>query len=167
MLASAVVHYFHQYMPGLIYVAVSRVKSLDTIQILNFSAQQLLKPHQKITLIKHITFPSDVLDGPMLQCSEDEDVAAPQELLDVYKASVNSSESTRRILIKSRDHLLAMNASPSSIASTLVEEKYRAVNFLLTDNYWLKVQCLAELMWFHSFLIIEKPHRRKPRQDYH
>lgn len=91
----------------------------------------------------------------MLQCSEDEDVAAPQELLDVYKASVNSSESTRRILIKSRDHLLAMNASPSSIASTLVEEKYRAVNFLLTDNYWLKVQCLAELMWFHSFLIIE------------
>ena len=103
----------------------------------------------------------------MLQCSEDEDVAAPQELLDVYKASVNSSESTRRILIKSRDHLLAMNASPSSIASTLLEEKYRAVNFLLTDNYWLKVQCLAELMWFHSFLIIEKPHRRKPRQDYH
>lgn len=91
----------------------------------------------------------------MLQCSEDEDVAALQELLDVYKASVNSSESTRRILIKSRDHLLAMNASPSSIASTLLEEKYRAVNFLLTDNYWLKVQCLAELMWFHSFLIIE------------
>ena len=91
----------------------------------------------------------------MLQCSEDEDVAAPQELLDVFKASVNSSESTRRILIKSRDHLLAMNASPSSIASTLLEEKYRAVNFLLTDNYWLKVQCLAELMWFHSFLIIE------------
>lgn len=91
----------------------------------------------------------------MLQCSEDEDVAAPQELLDVYKASVNSSESTKRILIKSRDHLLAMNASPSSIASTLLEEKYRAVNFLLTDNYWLKVQCLAELMWFHSFLIIE------------
>lgn len=91
----------------------------------------------------------------MLQCSEDEDVAALQELLDVYKASVNSSESTKRILIKSRDHLLAMNASPSSIASTLLEEKYRAVNFLLTDNYWLKVQCLAELMWFHSFLIIE------------
>ena len=91
----------------------------------------------------------------MLQCFEDEDVAAPQELLDVYKASVNSSESTKRILIKSRDHLLAMNASPSSIASTLLEEKYRAVNFLLTDNYWLKVQCLAELMWFHSFLIIE------------
>ena len=91
----------------------------------------------------------------MLQCSEDEDVAAPEELLDVYKASVNSSKSTRRILIKSRDHLLAMNASPSLIASTLLEEKYRAVNFLLTDNYWLKVQCLAELMWFHSFLIIE------------
>lgn len=91
----------------------------------------------------------------MLQCSEDEDVAAPQELLDVYKASVNSSKSTRRILIKSRDHLLAMNASPSLIASTLLEEKYRAVNFLLTDNYWLKVQCLPELMWFHSFLIIE------------
>ena len=91
----------------------------------------------------------------MLQCTEDEDVAAPQELLDVYKASVNSSKSTKRILIKSRDHLLAMNASPSLITSTLLEEKYRAVNFLLTDNYWLKVQCLAELMWFHSFLIIE------------
>lgn len=59
------------------------------------------------------------------------------------------------LLIKSRNHLFAMNASTSSIASTLLEEKYRAVNFLLTDNYWLKVQCLAELMWFHSFLIIE------------
>ena len=37
-----------------------------------------------------------MLDGPVRQCSEDEDVAAPQELLDVYEASVNSSESTRR-----------------------------------------------------------------------
>ena len=54
------------------------------------------------------------------------------------------------LLIKSRDHLLAMNASPSSIACTLLEEKYRAVNFLLTDNYWLKVQCLAELMRFNT-----------------
>ena len=54
------------------------------------------------------------------------------------------------LLIKSQDHLLAMNASPSSIACTLLEEKYRAVNFLLTDNYWLKVQCLAELMRFNT-----------------
>ena len=112
-----------------------------------------------------------MLDGPARQCSDDEDVSAPQELLDVYKCITRHqsilASPPEGFLIKSRDHLLAMNASPSSIASTLLEEKYRAVNFLLTDNYWLKVQCLAELMWFHSFLIIEKPHRRKPRQDYH
>ena len=46
-LASAVVHCSREYVPGLIYVAVSRVKSPDTLQILNFSPRQLLRPHQR------------------------------------------------------------------------------------------------------------------------
>ncbi|RMX60655.1 hypothetical protein pdam_00021130 [Pocillopora damicornis] len=143
MLASAVVHYFHQYMPGLIYVAVSRCAAV--VKATPKDRFDKCEEDDKL-----FTFPSDVLDGPMLQCSEDEDVAAPQELLDVYKASVNSSKSTRRILIKSRDHLLAMNASPSLIASTLLEEKYRAVNFLLTDNYWLKIEKAPNVLYRHG-----------------
>ena len=46
-LASAVVHCSSEYVPGLIYVAVSRVKFPDTLQILNFSPRQLLRPHQR------------------------------------------------------------------------------------------------------------------------
>ena len=105
------------------------------------------------------TFPSGLLDGPVQQCFEDEEVAAPLELLDVYDRMIRHQSSLASppegFLIKSRDHLLAMKASPTSIASTFLEEKYRTIDFLLTDTCWLKVQCLVELIWFHSFLIIE------------
>ena len=198
-LASAVVHCSREYVPGLIYVAVSRVKSPDTIQILNFSPRQLLRPHQRavdMCTTHHIcepladlsccckrsfednnlisvkdrfdaceeddepfTFPSGLLDGPVQQCFEDEEVAAPLELLDVYDRMIRHQSSLASppegFLIKSRDHLLAMKASPTSITSTFLEEKYRTIDFLLTDTCWLKVQCLVELIWFHSFLIIE------------
>ena len=198
-LASAVVHCSREYVPGLIYVAVLRVKSPDTIQILNFSPRQLLRPHQRavdMCTTHHIcepladlsccckrsfednnlisvkecfdaceedeepfTFPSGLLDGPVRQCFEDEEVAAPLELLDVYDRMMRYQSSLASppegFLIKSRDHLLAMKASPTSPASTFLEEKYRTIDFLLTNTCWLKVQCLVELIWFHSFLIIE------------
>ena len=147
--------------PGLIYVAVSRVKSPDTLQILNFSPRQLLRPHQRavdMCTTHHIcepladlsccckrsfednnlisvkdrfdaceeddepfTFPSDLFDGPVRQCFEDEEVAAPLELLDVYDRMMRHQSSLASppegFLIKSRDHLLALKASPTSIAS--------------------------------------------------
>lgn len=40
---SAVVHCSKEFVPGLIYVAVSRVKSDEHIQVLNFKPSQLLK----------------------------------------------------------------------------------------------------------------------------
>ena len=43
-LPAAVIHCSKEYVPGLIYVAVSRVKSPDCIQMLNFNANQLLSP---------------------------------------------------------------------------------------------------------------------------
>ena len=42
-LASAIVHCSREYVSGLIYVAISRVKSPEHIQILDFSPRQLLK----------------------------------------------------------------------------------------------------------------------------
>ena len=95
----------------------------------------------------------------LCKCFEDEEVAAPLELLDVYDRMIRHQSSLASppegFLIKSRDHLLAMKASPTSIAFTFLEEKYRTIDFLFTDTCWLKVQCLVELIWFHSFLIIE------------
>lgn len=95
----------------------------------------------------------------LCKCFEDEEVAAPLELLDVYDRMIRHQSSLASppegFLIKSRDHLLAMKASPTSIASTFLEEKYRTIDFLLNDTCWLKVQCLVELIWFHTFLIIE------------
>ena len=43
-LPAVVLHCSREYVPGLIYVAISRVKSPDHIQVLNFNANQLLEP---------------------------------------------------------------------------------------------------------------------------
>ena len=43
-LPAVVVHCSQEYVPGLIYVAVSRVRSPDKIQVLDFDANQLVKP---------------------------------------------------------------------------------------------------------------------------
>ena len=55
------------------------------------------------------TFPSDLFDGPVRQCFEDEEVAAPLELLDVYDRMMRHQSSLASppegFLIKSRDHL--------------------------------------------------------------
>jgi len=124
-IAAAVVHCSREYVPGLIYVAVSRVKSPECIQILNFNSRQLLKPQQKAVEIcsthhtcapiadrsccckksfshdnllsvtdrcdecaeeddESSTFPSELLDGPVRACFEDEDVDVQLELLDIY-----------------------------------------------------------------------------------
>ena len=47
-LPAAVVHCSKEYVPGLLYVAVSRVKSPNHIQVLSFSANQLLPPSHDV-----------------------------------------------------------------------------------------------------------------------
>ena len=47
-LPAAVIHCSKEYVPGLVYVAVSRVKSPDCTQILNFNSNQLLPPSHDV-----------------------------------------------------------------------------------------------------------------------
>ena len=137
-----------------------RLKALDVV-IWGEASMSSRRMFEVVNFLHHkpFTFPSDLFDGPVQQCFEDEEVAAPLELLDVYDRMMRHQSSLASppegFLIKSRDHLLALKASPTSIASPFLEEKYRTIDFLLTDTCWLKVQCLVELIWFHSFLIIE------------
>ena len=46
-LSSAIVHCSREYVSGLIYVAISRVRSPEHIQVLDFNPRQLMKPQQK------------------------------------------------------------------------------------------------------------------------
>ena len=198
-LASAVVHCSREYVPGLIYVAVSRVKSPEHIQILNFNPRQLLKPQQKAVEMcsthhlcspvedlsccrkksfnhdnllsvtdrfddceeddEPFTFPSELLDGPVRACFEDEDVDVPLELLDVYdrftRHESSFSSPPDESFNKCRGHLLSLKISPCSVVSSFMEQKNTAIDFLLSDTCWAKVQPFVELHWFHSFLIIE------------
>lgn len=200
-LAAAVVHCSREYVPGLIYVAVSRVKSPECIQILNFNSRQLLKPQQKAVDMcsthhtcapvadrsccckksfsdnnllsvtdrcdaecaeeddESFTFPSEFLDGPVRACFEDEDVDVQLELLDIYdrftRHESSLSSPSDECFNKCREHLLAMKTSPCSVVSSFMAEKNAAIDFLLTDTCWTKVLPFIELVWFHSFLIIE------------
>ena len=56
-LSAVVLHCSREYVPGLIYVGISRVKSPDHIQVLNFNASQLLKPGSDV--ITHSTSSSN------------------------------------------------------------------------------------------------------------
>ena len=50
-LSSEIVHCTGEFVPGLIYVAVSRVKKTDDLQVLNFDRKQLLKPPKQVVEI--------------------------------------------------------------------------------------------------------------------
>ena len=197
---AAVVHCSREYVPGLIYVAVLRVKSPECIQILNFNSWQLLKPQQKAVEMcythhtrapvadrsccrkksfshdnllsvtdrcdecaeeddESFRFPSELLDGPVRACFEDEDVDVQLELLDIYdrftRHESSLSSPSDEYFNKCREHLLAMKTSPCSIVSSFMAEKNAAIDFLLTDTCWTKVPPFIKLVWFHSFLIIE------------
>ena len=63
-LSAAVIHCSKEYVPGLIYVAVSRVKSPYHIQVLNFNENQLLPPSRDVIELcstNNINNPSDDL----------------------------------------------------------------------------------------------------------
>ena len=167
-IAAAVVHCSREYVPGLIYVAVSRVKSPECIQILNFNSRQLLKPQQKAVEMcsthhtcapvadrsccykksfshdnllsvtdscdecaeedgESFTFPSELLDGPVRACFEDEDVDVQLELLDIYdrftRHESSLSSPSDECFNKCREHSLAMKTSPCSVVSSFMAEK--------------------------------------------
>lgn len=198
-LSSAVVFCSREYVPGLIYVAISRVKSPEHIRIVNFNRRQLLKPVEKALEIcssahlcsptvdlsccrnkpfqqddllsvrdryqeidqeneEPFQFPSDMLDGPVQACFENDEVATPLELLEVFDR-LTRHESTLAIppeefLTSCRDYLLSLK--PSVVVSTFQEEQINAIDFLLTDDCWMtKVPPFVKIIWFHAFQMIE------------
>ena len=198
-LPSAVVHCSREYVPGLIYVAISRVKSPKHIQVLNFNSRQLLKPQKKaldICSSKHVcqpvadlscccnktinqanmlcvrdryqdinqeneepyTFPCDMLDGPVRACFEDDEVATPLELLDIFER-LTRHESTLssppdEFFINSRTRLLSMKTE--LVVSPFQEQKNSMIDLMVNDACWIsKVQPFLKLIWFHVFLLIE------------
>ena len=198
-LSSAVVFCSREYVPGLIYVAISRVKSPEHIRIVNFNRRQLLKPVEKALEIcssahlcsptvdlsccrnkpfqqddllsvrdryqeidqeneEPFQFPSDMLDGPVQACFENDEVATPLELLEVFD-SLTRHESTLAIppeefLTSCRDYLLSLK--PSVVVSTFQEEEINAIDFLLSDDCWMtRVPPFVKLVWFHAFQMIE------------
>lgn len=74
-LASAIVHCSREYVSGLIYVAVSRVRSPAHIQLLNFNCLQLMKPQRRVLEMcssHHLTDPVDDLTCCRHKCFTDE-----------------------------------------------------------------------------------------------
>ncbi|KAJ7350134.1 hypothetical protein OS493_038316 [Desmophyllum pertusum] len=197
-LASAIVHCSREYVSGLIYVAVSRVRSPEHIHILDFSPRQLLKPQRKavdICTSQHLnapvadlsccrnksfnddtllsvkdrgfqdceeddepfTFPSELLDGPVLASFEDESIAIPMELLEIYQQLLSHesilASPPAEDMMKFRNLLTSFKAS--NAVSSFVEEMNNAIDFLLNESSSIKVQSFVKLVWFHSFLMVE------------
>lgn len=74
-LAPAIVHCSREYVSGLIYVAVSRVRSPAHIQLLNFNRLQLMKPQRKALEMcssHHLTDPVDDLTCCRHKCFTNE-----------------------------------------------------------------------------------------------
>ena len=99
-----------------------------------------------------------MLDGPVQACFENDEVATPLELLEVFD-SLTRHESTLAIppeefLTSCRDYLLSLK--PSVVVSTFQEEQINAIDFLLTDDCWMtKVPPFVKIIWFHAFQMIE------------
>lgn len=198
-LSSAVVFCSREYVPGLIYIAISRVKSPEHIRIVNFNRRHLLKPVKKALEIcssadfcppavdlsccrnkpfqqddllsvrdryqeidqeneEPFQFPSDMLDGPVQACFENDEVATPLELLEVFDR-LTRHESTlssppEEFLTSCQDYLLSLK--PSVVVSSFQEEEINAIDSLLNDDCWMtKVPPFVKLIWFHAFQIIE------------
>lgn len=109
-----------------------------------------------------------MLDGPVRACFEDEDVDVQLELLDIYdrftRHESSPSSPSDECFNKCREHLLAMKTSPCSVVSSFMAGKNAAIDFLLTDTCWTKVPPFIEIVWSHSFLIIENHIVRHPEE---
>ncbi|XP_020610138.1 uncharacterized protein LOC110048702 [Orbicella faveolata] len=195
-LASAIVHCSREYVSGLIYVAISRVKSPEHIQILDFSPRQLLRPPRRAVEIcssQHLdapvadmsccrnknvnsdifhsvkdryheygedddpfSFPSELLDGPARASFEDDEVAIPMELMEVYRQLLTHESilatPPQEVMMSILDLLPSMK---SNAVSTFWEEKNNAIDCLLSESSLEKVKCFAKLVWFHYYLMVE------------
>lgn len=109
-----------------------------------------------------------MLDGPVRACFEDEDVDVQLELLDIYDRFMRHESSlsspSDECFNKCQEHLLAMKTSTCSVVSSFMAEKNAAIDFLLTDTCWTKVPPFIELVWSHSFLIIENHIVKHPEE---
>ena len=103
-------------------------------------------------------FPSDMLDEPVQAWFENDQVATPLELLEVFDR-LTRHESTlssppEEFLTCCRDYLLSLK--PSVVVSTFQEEEINGIDFLLSDDCWMtKVPSFVKLVWFHAFQMIE------------
>ena len=209
---AAVVHCSREYVPGLIYVAVLRVKSPECIQILNFNSWQLLKPQQKAVEMCYthhtrapvadrsccrkksfshdnllsvtdrcdecaeeddepFTFPSELLDGPVRACFEDEDVDVQLELLDIYdrftRHESSLSSPSDECFNKCREHLLAIETPPCSVVSSFMAEK-KCSNWFPVNWHLLDQSTTLHRIGMISFISNNrKPHRRTSGGDCH
>lgn len=196
-LPSAIGHCSREYVSGLIYVAVSRVKSSEHIQILDFSPRQLLKSQRRavdICTSKHLkapvaslsccrnkninpdiflsvkdryqdreeddpfSFPQELLDGHARASFEDDKVAIPMDLTEVYRQLLTHESilatPSEEVMMRLLDILSSKKSM--NVVSTLREEKNNAIDCLLSESSLEKVKCFLKIVWFHSFLMVER-----------
>ena len=69
-LSAVVLHCSHEYVPGLIYIAMSRVKTPDNIQVLNFNPSQLLKPGSDVLVYSSSSDTNDTMEDLSCCCHQ-------------------------------------------------------------------------------------------------
>ena len=89
-LASAIVHCSREYVSRLIYVAISRIRSPEHIQILDFSPQQLLRPQKRAVEICS----SQHLDAPVEDMSCCRNTNINSNILHSVKIGIKSVKNT-------------------------------------------------------------------------
>lgn len=104
------------------------------------------------------TFPCDMLDGPVRACFEDDEVATPLELLDIFERltrhELTLSHPPNEFFINSRTRLLSMKTE--LVVCPFQEQKNSMIDLMVNDACWIsKVQPFLKLIWFHVFLLIE------------
>lgn len=179
-LASAIVHCSREYVSGLIYFAISRVRSPVHIRLTNFNRSQLMKPHRRALEMcssHHFTDPVDDLTCCRHKClgsktppsvkehfeSTEGDVEAflfPQEWLDQQlQSSFHVAEPVPMEMLEMYDCLLqdeSILATPHgeslNPSNAFFKEKNRAIEDLTPNN---KLLSFIKLVWFHAFLMVE------------
>ena len=92
-LASAIVHCSREYVSGLIYVAVSRVRSPGHIQLLNFNRLHLMKPPRRALEMcssHHLTDPVDNLTCCRQKCFSNETPLSVKERFESTEGDVEA-----------------------------------------------------------------------------
>lgn len=102
------------------------------------------------------SFPSELLDGPARASFEDDEVAIPMELMEVYRQLLTHESilatPPQEVMTSILDLLPSMK---SNAVSTFWEEKNNAIDCLLSESSLEKVKCFAKLVWFHYYLMVE------------